>query len=173
MHPLCCPGGIPYAAVAMTNYRRNPAATNHRLRQAIDPTFRTWRAMLQRCHDPKHHNYRYYGGRDIRVCERWLVFQNFVDDMGERPQGTTLDRISSTGDYHPNNCRWADIVTQNRNHGGNRLLTYQGRTQCLSAWADEVGMQRITLSKRMEAGWAVERALTEPVAPRKRAAHAQ
>lgn len=78
--------------------------------------YQTWQAMKTRCSNPTAINYRYYGGRGITVCDRWLAsFENFVEDMGERPEGHTLDRIDNDGDYTPDNCRWADKKTQMHN----------------------------------------------------------
>lgn len=72
--------------------------------------------MKQRCSDPNHDNFRYYGGIGIKVCPEWAAsFEAFVSDMGERPDGMTLDRINPYGDYEPDNCRWADKTTQNNN----------------------------------------------------------
>lgn len=79
------------------------------------PTYRSWFCMKQRCLNPNNHKYESYGGNGIGVCDRWLDFSNFYEDMGVRPEETTLDRIDNAGDYTPENCRWADIQTQNRN----------------------------------------------------------
>ena len=71
--------------------------------------------MLQRCNDPKATGYKHWGGRGIKVCERWLKFQNFFEDMGICPEGLSLDRIDVNGNYEKNNCKWADYKTQRAN----------------------------------------------------------
>jgi hypothetical protein len=76
------------------------------------PEYRTWQAMLTRCSNPGRRDYKFYGGRGIRVCKRWRLFENFYADMGARPEGTTIDRINTNGNYTPGNCRWADLKTQ-------------------------------------------------------------
>lgn len=77
------------------------------------PEMNSYNSMRKRCYTKSTVNYANYGGRGIRVCDRWLEsFDNFLQDMGERPKGTSLDRIDSDGDYEPGNCRWADVVTQ-------------------------------------------------------------
>lgn len=78
-------------------------------------TYNSWRAMLARCYDKGHRQYKDYGGRGITVCHEWIKFENFFSDMGVRPEGKTLDRIENDGDYEPGNCRWATRQEQNSN----------------------------------------------------------
>lgn len=84
---------------------------------SFSPTYRTWRSMLNRCSDPKSVGWRYYGGKGVTVCERWMLFTSFLADMGLRPKGMTLDRIDGDKGYEPSNCRWATRSQQmvNRN----------------------------------------------------------
>jgi hypothetical protein len=79
------------------------------------PTYQSWLAMINRCTNPKFKQWKDYGGRGINICPGWVYFENFLADMGERPTGTTLDRINVNGNYEPGNCRWADAVTQANN----------------------------------------------------------
>jgi hypothetical protein len=87
----------------------------HARKSGLSPTFSSWRSMLQRCRDPNMGCFKYYGGRGIKVCERWLEFNNFLADMGARLPSTTLDRIDVNGNYEPGNCRWATSIEQRQN----------------------------------------------------------
>lgn len=97
-----------------------------------------WIKMKRRCFDDKCPDYPDYGGRGITVCERWLVFSNFLSDMGLRPSPEySIDRFpDQAGDYKPGNCRWATAKQQARNRKSNRLITYSGKTKCLTEWAE-------------------------------------
>jgi hypothetical protein len=79
------------------------------------PTYSSWQSMLDRCTNPNHVYFRLYGGRGITVCDRWRSFENFLADMGLRPEGRSLDRVDPDGIYEPTNCRWATAVEQRRN----------------------------------------------------------
>ncbi len=126
-------------------------------------TYRIWWGMIQRCRNPNVALWPLYGGRGIKVCNRWKKFENFYADMGARPDGLELDRRDSNGNYEPNNCRWTTRYEQTRNTRRNRLLTYQGKTKTLTDWAVALGINPITMRYRVRAGWDVERAFTQPV----------
>ena len=81
----------------------------------IIKVYMAWKNMLQRCNNPKSKYYKNYGGRGIKVCNRWLKLENFLVDMGKSPEGLILDRINNNGNYEPDNCRWTDRKTSNRN----------------------------------------------------------
>ncbi len=124
------------------------------------PTYRSWRAMNDRCSRPTNIGWHIYGGRGIKVCKRWRKFDNFLADMGERPKGLTLERKKSEKNYEPNNCIWASQKAQQNNRSNNRLITAFSKTQTLQQWADELGCRRKLISDRIKRGWSVEKALT-------------
>lgn len=128
------------------------------------PEHRTWSRMLERVDNPRSPSFATYGGRGIRVCERWRDFLNFYADMGSRPSADySLDRKDVNGDYTPENCRWATRKEQQRNRRVNRLITLDGLTLTLAEWAERTGILAITLAARLRTGWSVEKALTAPV----------
>jgi hypothetical protein len=94
---------------------KGPESPRYRHGGVGTQTYKTWAGMLARCRNPRETGYQNYGGRGITVCERWMVFTNFLEDMGERPPDLSLDRINNDGNYEPGNCRWADRATQNAN----------------------------------------------------------
>lgn len=111
------------------------------------PTHNSWHAMIQRCCNPKR-NPRYIT-RKISVCEQWFVYANFLEDMGERPPGTTLDRIDNDGDYEPSNCRWATSSEQANNKSSNRRIEWNGRCQTLTEWAREFNVDATQVSRAL------------------------
>jgi hypothetical protein len=124
-----------------------------------------WRHMKDRCLNPKHKQWKFYGGRGVTICDRWKTsFANFLADAGKRPSvNHSIDRFpDKDGNYEPGNIRWATDMEQNRNRRNNVLLTFGGRTMCVAAWEQELGMSTRLVSDRLRQGWSVERALTEP-----------
>jgi len=132
------------------------------------PLYRLWRGMINRCFNKRQLHYFRYGGRGITVCKRWLRFRSFVADMGPRPKGHSLDRIDNNATYSPDNCRWASSKQQakhKRVSESAHLIFWKDECQTLSEWARRLGIRPITLSKRFEAGWSIERAMTTAVGP--------
>ncbi|MCK4554919.1 hypothetical protein KAU19_08280 [Candidatus Parcubacteria bacterium] len=131
-------------------------------RMSRTKTYKSWGSMKQRCLNKNAPNYKNWGGRGITICEEWLSdngFQNFYKDMGNAPQGLSLDRIDNNLGYCKENCRWATREKQQNNTRCNRLLTLQGRTQTIPQWARELNINYNTLYNRIYKGWSVERAL--------------
>jgi hypothetical protein len=95
----------------------------HNKQRTRTPTYNSWRAMKDRCNRSTYYLYKDYGGRGIKICERWNSFANFLADMGERPENKTLDRIDVNGNYGPENCKWSDVYEQNRNKRNSKRKT--------------------------------------------------
>lgn len=123
-------------------------------------TYASWGSMKARCSNTKIKRNLEYINRGITVCERWLQFENFLADMGERPEGKSLDRINNNGDYEPNNCRWATPKEQMNNTNVNRRITHQGTSKRLHEWALIAGVSPDTFRTRIRRGWTMERALS-------------
>jgi hypothetical protein len=105
-------------------------------------TYQVWDAMVQRCTNEKNEKHYMYGGRGITVCERWLKFENFLADMGERPSpGHSIDRKNNGGHYEPGNCRWATRKEQQRNMRSNHLVEYSGRLMSVAEAAEIAGVK--------------------------------
>ncbi len=131
------------------------------------PTYSSWVSMKERCSNPKATRFEHYGGRGIRVADRWQSFDNFLADMGERPPGTTLDRIDNNGNYEPGNCRWATLKEQQRNRNVSILITYKGETKTLHEWSQIVGLTWQCLKGRYERGWPHSDIIETPAIPPK------
>jgi hypothetical protein len=127
-------------------------------------TYKSWESMIARCYRPGHDTFHIYGGAGIKVCKRWRTFENFLADMGERPDGMTIDRIDSTGDYEPSNCRWANAETQQNNRSNVLKLEFGGLTMSPAQWARRIGtITRHQIYGRLRLGWSAEKALTTPI----------
>jgi hypothetical protein len=129
------------------------------------PIYNSWSGIIERCYNPKSGNYNMYGAKGITMCERWRSsFENFLEDMGERPQGTSIDRIDVYGNYCPENCRWVDAKTQARNRTNNVRYEYDGKNLTLAEWSEITGIKADTMHSRIrKQGWSIEDALTRKV----------
>ena len=123
-------------------------------------TYNTWKDMRRRCVDKNHKNHKTYYDKGIKVCEEWENFVNFLEDMGVRPEGKTIDRIDSDKGYYKENCRWATPKEQANNMSRNHYLEYDGERLTISQWADKLGISYNKLNTRIHRGWSVKRALT-------------
>jgi hypothetical protein len=133
-------------------------------RSGKHPLFNIWKAMIQRCENPKHTHYSEYGGRGITICDRWRTdFDAFASDMGGRPTlDHTLDRIDVDGNYEPGNVEWSDWQHQGNNRRDNIQIEWRGRTLTGAEAAREAGIDLPTLLWRLKRGWVVEKAMTQP-----------
>lgn len=128
---------------------------------------RTWVLMRRRCAAPGDKRWADYGGRGIRVCDRWQSFDNFFADMGPKPTPThSLDRIDVDGNYEPNNCRWATRVEQARNTRKKRILVVNGEADTLASWAERMGVDKRRIHFRLKQGWSDTDAVLVPLGGR-------
>lgn len=122
------------------------------------PTYNSWLAMRQRCCDSNTKQFKNYGGRGIVICDRWLKsFNDFYEDMGEKPIGLTLERINNNGNYELLNCKWATYLEQNNNARSNQSASYKGRTLNASQWSRVLGIPSTTIRKKIRNGWSIEK----------------
>ncbi len=125
--------------------------------------YKSWSGMKDRCLNPLCRGWSKYGGRGITVCERWSAsFEDFLEDMGRKPSGTTLDRRDNDGPYSPENCRWATATEQQRNRGNNRRITINGVTKLLCEWSEEFGISKQLIRKRISKGVTGGELLNKP-----------
>ena len=123
-----------------------------------------WRSMKQRCLNPRSKSFPNYGGRGIKVCDRWLVFENFLNDMGPRPEGGTLERVDNDGGYCPENCRWAPRKEQQLNTRRSNKVTAFGETKTTAEWSEDprCAVAVKALRKRIARGVSAELAISTP-----------
>lgn len=126
------------------------------------PEYRAWAGVIQRTTNPKNTYYSDYGGRGIKVCDRWRSsFQNFLDDMGHKPsKGHSIDRIDVNGNYEPDNCRWVTNEVQANNKRNNFNIEFQGEMKTVTQWAEIIGINRMALKYRLK-NWTLEKALSK------------
>jgi DNA-directed RNA polymerase subunit RPC12/RpoP len=151
------------------------AMSHHRREYSI------WMGMHVRCYYPSNPGFKNYGGKGVAICDRWRnqrsrrsgeQFLAFLADMGPCPSDRhTVDRIDNGKGYEPGNCRWATFTEQQRHRSNNRVLEFRGRSQCLSAWAEEFGVNTSLVADRLGRGWSVEDALSVPARKLNRRRH--
>lgn len=146
---------------SMANYQHG-----HNCNYNISKTYQTWQHIIQRCNNSNHTSYKNYGGRGINVCDRWLKFENFLEDMGERPPNLTIDRVDNNEDYCKENCKWSTNKEQKRNTRRNILVTINGITKCLKDWCKIYKLNYNTIRSRLRLGWTPKEALE--LVPRKK-----
>jgi len=142
---------------------RQPVKHGHAAFGKHTPTYKAWRHMRKRCAAKigTHHG-KHYREKGITICSRWDNFLCFLEDMGPKPPGRTLDRENNTLGYSPENCRWATKAEQDRNRCNNVMLTLNDETRCMQDWCAQFGLLPPTVHYRLKAGWSVERTLTTP-----------
>jgi hypothetical protein len=128
--------------------------------QRKHPLYKMWQGMLRRCNNPKDFGYYNYGARGIKVCDRWLDINNFIEDMySSYKKGLELDRINNNYDYCKDNCRWVTRKQNMNNTRSNRLIDYNGITKTVSQWSDELNIPYKRLLSRLN-NWTVEKSFT-------------
>lgn len=131
-------------------------------------TYHAWNDIVQRCTNPNSNNYKNYGKRKITICDRWNPkkggsFKNFFEDVGEIPEGLTIDRINNNKGYDPSNWQLATIYQQSRNKRSNINIPYKGKIWVLNDLAKEHHIHKDTLRYRLKIGLSIEEALTLPI----------
>lgn len=133
------------------------ARTKHGM--ARTKIYKLHQGMLDRCRDETNAGYENYGGRGITACDEWLSFENFYRDMGEPPEGMSLDRVDNNKGYSKENCRWATSLEQQNNTRATRLLTHNGKNLSISQWSKLLGVSRNRIRTRLAKGLSIEQAL--------------
>lgn len=115
--------------------------------------YRIWKNMKNRVKNKNSFKFHDYGGRGIKICDKWLKFENFLEDMGYPPTSKhSIDRIDNNGNYEPSNCRWATNREQTRNQRSNIIITHSGVSKCASEWAEELNISAMVIRKKYKKG---------------------
>jgi len=122
-----------------------------------------WCGIKNRCTNKNVKSYKDYGERGITICDRWLVYENFLADMGRRPKGCSIDRINNEGNYEPDNCKWSTRSEQQNNKRTNHIIEYNGERLNIKQWCTKLNLQYSTILRRCTLpGWTAEQILTTP-----------
>lgn len=142
--------------------RRGNLRHGHALRGDTSPEYHIWRSMWARCTNSNVPSYKNYGGRGIAVAPRWENFENFLKDMGPRPDDTRLGRDNIDKGYTPQNCRWVTLAESMNNRTDSKFVKHKGKERTLAQWSDVLGIKRSTLWHRLAKGWSVDEAFAPP-----------
>lgn len=135
-------------------------------------TYYSWKSMRARCYDKNHVAYLSYGGRGITVCDQWKDdYDAFVEDMGLCPDGMTIERIDNAGNYKPGNCRWATRKEQARNRRNNRTITFEGKTQTITDWSNDLGVSVGALDYRISRNLSIDEVMKTEMRRSREAPH--
>ena len=134
------------------------------IRTRFKRTYESWSGMKARCNNPTNHAYKNYGARGVTVCDEWnqdypLGFETFLKDMGPKPEGLTLERVSVHEGYFPHNCMWISKADQNRNKQYHRMVEFNGKSKPLFQWVGEFNLNYYTVHARLRKGYSPEEAL--------------
>jgi hypothetical protein len=130
---------------------------------AHTPIYNVWSAMKNRCLNPNDKQYKDYGGKGVKICDKWLTFEGFYEDIGSTyAKGLTIERKDYNGDYCPENCIWTDRFTQANNTSRNRYETVNGITDSLANLCRRFGFTYATIQHRLQRGWSIEEAFNTP-----------
>jgi hypothetical protein len=140
----------------LPSYKRTHGKTNSKV-------YNSWRGMKDRVLNENHYGHKWYKAKGITICEQWMRFDNFLNDMGEPPPGTTLDRIDNNKGYYKENCRWVSMKIQRRNRSDSKRFHFGGHQKTLAEWSESTGIPYKTLRSRIQEGWTIERALKTPL----------
>lgn len=122
---------------------------------------KTWYMMIARCHDTEHKSYHQYGGLGVTVCDRWREsFEAFIEDMGRRPVGKTLDRIGASGNYEPGNCKWSTAEEQASNKRNSVKIEHGGEKLTIAQWARRLNAPYNKIHYRVSRGWSIEKIMS-------------
>ena len=136
----------------------------HNRRGHRTPEYGSWAKMRERCLNPSCAAYPSYGGRGITICPEWSSFAIFLTDMGQRPSKMhSIERKDNNLGYSPGNCIWATKEQQANNRRSSRRITFSGETHTLAEWGKKLNVRPLTLASRLDKGWTVEKAFTQPV----------
>ena len=127
-------------------------------------TFQCWADMKQRCYNKNSKQFKNYGARGIVVCDKWKSsFDAFLNDMGDKPEGMSIERIDVNGNYDPGNCKWASRLEQAKNKRTTHQISFDGRCMTMREWANFLGRHEATLSYRKKQGCSIEQLLSPEI----------